>query len=103
MKLSALIFSLLFGSQALADAFKCIDVAERAAARYDRISLREFRNLVQFKYLCRPKTAPSTERIYFGDGSAFTAVWLIAIDDECIVTDIFVGQDDQDFDYSECQ
>ncbi|MEK2645316.1 hypothetical protein [Bdellovibrio sp. BCCA] len=79
---------------------KCAKIAEKEAAKYAEMSLKEFRQNMSLIWACKYKQDPSIEEIQFGDGSSLTGVSLKIINGKCTVTDIYSGQDDQDGDAS---
>ncbi|WP_374080120.1 hypothetical protein [Bdellovibrio bacteriovorus] len=77
---------------------KCANFAEKEAAKYAEMSLKEFRETMSVIWSCKHKADPKLEEIQFGDGSGLTGVTIRIVNGKCTVTDIYSGQDDQDGD-----
>lgn len=74
----------------------CGAVAQAAAARYHGIPLKKYQSQTAVIWSCKYKADPSQEEIQFSDGRWMTGVSLSVIDGQCVVKEIYDGQDDQD-------
>ena len=89
-----LIVSLSINLQA---AVLCVDFAEKKAAEYAGMSLEDFKNDNSLIFTCKHRANPNLETIQFGDGSGLVGLEIEVVHAECVVKDIYSGQDDQDF------
>jgi hypothetical protein len=81
----------------------CIDFAEKKAAEFLEMTLEDFRAENGLIFSCKHRRNPKVETIQFGDGSGLVGVELKIVRGNCVVTDIYSGQDDQDLDDVEVQ
>lgn len=77
---------------------KCAKFAEKEAAKYSEMSLKEFREEMSVIWSCKHKADPNLEEIQFGDGRGLTGLLIKIVNGKCTMTEIYSGQDDQDGD-----
>lgn len=89
-----------FSALAATDAEKlhCTSAATKAAEQYMRAEEIEFATEYSIVWACKLKSNPNKEEINFGDGHGIVGVVVNIENNQCVVKDIYSGQDDQDSD-----